>query len=182
MNTLYHSNLKKLIEMLQLYAQDNFPSDKVTQLLHAITLTAADLAPFTFYSNVRYTRNQIYKEQSFELILMCWQPRQKSSIHGHEGQKCWMKVIDGQLNFTDYALQKNSLEITHEITGEAGFVDGPAYIHAVANNSTQEALSLHLYARPFNQCDIYDPQCNDTKKIHLAYHSIKGVLVGDIKE
>ena len=170
-------NLMVLVQQLTELASDHFPSNEVSALLRTLPLSSADIAPYIFYLDTHYTRNRVYKAPLFELILMCWQPGQQSAIHGHEGQKCWMRVMQGELVFTDY---RDELGVLHKVAttaGEQGFVDGPAYIHSVANASGQRALSLHLYARPFNQCDAYDVATSTTKKIQLGYHSIDGNLV-----
>jgi cysteine dioxygenase len=167
-----------LVNQLTDLSVQNFPIDAVIASLHAINLTAADVEPYTFFSDARYTRNCVYKASAFELILMCWRPGQASAVHGHEGQKCWMRVLGGSLEFTEYQDQQvGDALILNKIStkiGEQGFVDGPAYIHGVRNNSEGEAMSLHLYAHPFNQCDAYDAQTGDIKKIQLGYYSIGG--------
>ncbi len=169
--------LDSLIEQLHMLSKHDFPSADVTKLLNETNLSSLDLMPYTFYSQDSYTRNQVYKSHEFELILMCWQPGQKSCVHGHEGQKCWMKVIDGCLEFTDYDDSTGQLVEQSRQIGQLGFVDGPAYIHGVRAVGNQSSLSLHLYARPFNQCDAYKPDDNEKKRIKLSYHSIDGVLV-----
>ena len=42
------------------------------------------------------------------------------------------------------------------VTGDKGFLDGPAEIHSVENIFNEPAVSLHIYAKPFDACDIYD--------------------------
>ena len=37
-----------------------------------------------------YTRNCAFKNEEFELIVLCWEPGHVTAIHGHDGQKCWV--------------------------------------------------------------------------------------------
>jgi cysteine dioxygenase len=170
--------LIQFIDQLESLALQDFPSEKTSLLLRTVQLVLADLAPYIFYSDKKYTRNRVYKAEQFELILMCWQPGQASAIHGHEGQKCWMRVMLGELTFDNYTdgLDNQLLKKQQTIIGSEGFVDGPAYIHGVKNTSAALAISLHLYARPFSQCDAYDAHAQRVKKIQLGYHSIDGKL------
>jgi cysteine dioxygenase len=171
-----------LIEQLQQLAVLSFPNQQVFTTLQQAHLSQADLEPYIFYADYRYTRNRVYKCPDFELILMCWQAGQQSCVHGHEGQKCWMSVITGTLEFANYqdmpeASGRMTLTKISTQLGEAGFIDGPAYIHGVRNASNERAISLHLYAQPFSQCDAYDLTAHEIKKVQLCYHSIEGKLV-----
>ena len=170
------AKLALLFEQLELLAKEQFPTKQTSTTLQSIHFASSDFEPYIFYNQAKYTRNQIRKTDSYELILMCWQPGQVSPVHGHEGQKCWMRVIAGALtfnNFTD-AVGAVQLEKVSTVVGMQGFVDGPAYIHSVSNLSAEKAISLHLYAHPFDQCDVYAGQSLSTKKMHLCYYSING--------
>lgn len=175
------AGLCHIIEQLHILSQRGFPSDEAKAVLGQVGLIRTELDPYIFYASNCYTRNRVYKSPAFELILMCWQPGQRSAVHGHEGQKCWMYVAEGALEFTNYRDTPEatgmSVQKVSTISGAQGFVDGPAYIHAVANVSNQAALSLHLYATPFSQCDAYDICAQTTKKVQLCYYSIDGKLV-----
>ena len=173
--------IQGLIEQLKQLAPRDFPSDQVFIALQEANLSLTDLDPYIFYADGRYTRNRVYKSPDFELILMCWQGGQQSCVHGHEGQKCWMSVVAGTLEFSNYQDVHDGTAVvltkTSTVVGSAGFIDGPAYIHGVRNATSERALSLHLYAHPFSQCDAYDLCTHETKKVQLCYHSIEGLLV-----
>jgi cysteine dioxygenase len=148
-------------------------------------LSAETLEPYIFFSDIRYTRNLIFKDPEFEVVLLCWKPGQYSAIHGHENQKCWMRVEKGELEFCEYQEEPAGIgtilkPISTEI-GKKGFVDGPAVIHKVANISHYDAISLHLYAKPFDACDIYDLSMNEKKRLSLGYNSIHGKIVATEK-
>ena len=46
--------------------------------------------------------------------------------------------------------------MTQKLSCSPGFLDGPADIHSVENLTSQYATSLHVYAKPYDACDIYD--------------------------
>lgn len=173
--------ISDFIEKINKLSFKDFPVLEVLRVLQDSELPLELLEPYIFFSDTRYTRNLIHKTDSFEILLLCWRPGQYSAIHGHEDQKCWMRVEKGELEFTQYQeeprgestlLKKISTEI-----GKEGFVDGPALVHKVANISQSQAISLHVYSKPFEQCDIYDLDMNEKKRLMLSYHSIHGKLV-----
>lgn len=176
--------LKHFVEGLERLSKENFPVEKVTLFLKNNPLDFDKIEPYTFFSNDRYTRNLLYKTESFEVLFLCWMPHQASPIHGHEGEKCWMRVEKGILNFVDYSFQEGVegvfVEPRHSAVGVVGFVDGPAVIHKVSNQADEPAISLHLYARPFVECDIFDYDAHKKARIHLDYFSVNGKLESNL--
>ena len=62
--------------------------------------------------------------------------------------------------------------MTNLIKGEKGYLDGPADIHSVENVYNEPAVSLHIYAKPFSECDIYCLDSGKIKRVELAYDSM----------
>ena len=58
--------------------------------------------------------------------------------------------------------------------GGPGHVDGPADIHAVTNPATfgEDAVSVHVYCRPYEECDIYDAEQGVVRRVRLLYDSV----------
>ena len=57
-------------------------------------------------------------------------------------------------------------------------VDDDEPIHRVVNcqHGDQRALSLHIYSRPFDTCEIYSLEDHTYKDIQLSYWSEYGTL------
>ncbi|MBM3886415.1 hypothetical protein FJ364_00660 [Candidatus Dependentiae bacterium] len=172
--------IQSFIKKLDMLATQNFPHDGIDDLFKNHPFDVEFLEPYVFFSDNFYTRNLLHKKPAYELLLLCWMPNQKSPIHGHEGEKCWMRVESGKLHFTDYSVKEIGegviVEPRYTIEGECGFVDGPAVIHHVENKANVPAYSLHLYARPFAQCDIFDLENRLKKRAELGYDSMYGKL------
>jgi len=175
--------VSEFIEKINKLSYKDFPVEEIIKVLQTHPISIECLEPYTFYSDARYTRNLIYKSQNqdFEIMLMCWNSKQHSAIHGHEGHKSWLKIIHGTLEITNYQEEpKTSSSLLKKInvqTGKRGLVDVLSTIHSVINNSNQVALSIHIYAPPLTQCNIYDLGTNEVKKLTFGYHSIHGKLV-----
>lgn len=60
------------------------------------------------------------------------------------------------------------------VDGGPGRVDGPAEIHSVINPAAlgEDAVSVHVYCRPYDECDIYDPERGTVQRVRLAYDSV----------
>ena len=168
-----------LINDMRLFAKDNFRVQTVSSYLTKLNLGTEDLKSFSHQIQDCYTRNLIHREQDFEIMLVCWPPHISAPIHGHEGEKCWARVQTGQLNICNYkevSRRPLTLEKVQELECHPGFLDGPADIHSVENLSDKFATSLHVYAKPYDACNIYDTENGKIERMKLNYYSINGVI------
>ena len=133
------------------------------------------LNEYVGFKTEKYARHLVHKDKDFEILVVCWNPGQNAPIHGHEGEKCWMRVESGALQVCNYKLdsvEPLALSMTNIIKGEKGYLDGPADIHSVENVYNEPAVSLHIYAKPFSECDIYCLDSGKIKRAELAYDSM----------
>ena len=164
-----------LIIQLKKFATEDFPVSSVSDYLNDYSLSNEILNEYAHFKDQKYCRNLVHKENDFEIILVCWKAGQVAPIHGHEGEKCWLRVESGALQICNYKLDSIKpleLTMTGVIKGEAGYVDGPADIHSVENVNDEPAVSLHVYAKPFGQCDIYDLDDGIIRRLELTYDSM----------
>ena len=165
----------EFVDQLNQFANQRFPVDEVHAFLQQSSLARHELEPYTFFDSDQYTRNLIHKSEEFELLAICWQPGQDSPVHGHEGEKCWSRVEEGRLRFTNYLAVPSEAFFDFEIlsvnVGNPGHLDGPAEIHKVENAFDDPAVSLHLYSYPFEACEIYDLENHCTIRKTLGYFS-----------
>lgn len=167
--------LKNFIEQLKQFSKHDFPAQETTAFFKEYNSLKTELDPYLFFKDEFYTRNLIYYSPEFELLALCWMPGQKAPAHGHEGEKCWFKVELGSLKIINYDNNFDELIKLDDVKADQGYVDGPAYIHAVENLYDKPAISLHLYARPFHECDVYIENEKHRKKID--YYSKYGKIV-----
>tara|TARA_B100001996_G_scaffold380467_1_gene367960 strand:+ start:1314 stop:1832 length:519 start_codon:yes stop_codon:yes gene_type:complete len=163
-----------LIQRLKIFSENDFPVFEVSEYLKNYSLSNEDKKKYCYFENDIYTRNLVFRNDTFEVLLLCWGPGHEAPVHGHEGEKCWARVDQGQLKFRNYNLLSKkplSLKFVDEIIGGDGFLDGPADIHSVENIFDKEAISLHVYAKPYDSCVVYDLEQNITKRINLSYYS-----------
>ena len=171
--------LNKIISDLKNFSRTNFPTSDVSSYLKNVKLSDNDLEKYLLKKDKQYTRNLIHKDVDFEIMVVCWPPKISAPIHGHEGEKCWARVEDGELQISNYEkVSSNPLELikTKQRSCLPGYLDGPAEIHSVENLTNEFATSLHVYARPYDACDVYNLEKGTVNRLKLGYHSIDGVL------
>ena len=167
--------MNDLIKNLQNFSIENFPLQTVSQFIGKYQFSSEELKSYCFYKDTKYARHLVHKEKDFEILIVCWNPGQIAPIHGHEGEKCWMRIETGALQISNYNLNSvNPLSLTmiDVVKGEVGYLDGPAEIHSVENVFNEPAVSLHIYAKPFAECDIYDLEDGLILKTKLLYDSM----------
>lgn len=165
-------SFNEYIKQLDEFAAQNFPVKEVTEFLNSSRLPFDSIMPKLFFLPRRYTRHLVKRTSKYELVYLCWGPGQQSPVHGHAGEKCWFRVEQGTLLIKNYENQNGKLVMTSQMNVGEGFVDGPAEIHGVQNASNQNTISLHLYAHPIDECEVYDLNKNEVQIKKLFYDSI----------
>ena len=171
--------LNTVIDKLKEFSKADFPVPEVSSYLLELNLSQEELKKYLLRDDGHYTRNLIHRDRDFEIMVICWPPNTSAPIHGHEGEKCWARVQDGNLqicNYEEVSSDPLELNMLQELSCSPGFLDGPADIHSVENITDKFATSFHVYAKPYDACDIYDIEKGTVDRTKLSYHSIDGVL------
>jgi cysteine dioxygenase len=144
------------------------------------------LRPYLIWDSQHYTRNLIDKTPLYELVAICWEIGQTSSVHNHRGQNFWMAAPVGRLLVENYHLVSQDLKTGHCNLEPAGTIEMNASqpcavnpkepVHRVLNprEFNQRAVTLHVYSRPFDSCVVYSPEQNVCGEIKLHYNSEYG--------
>src|SRR6202795_420907 len=72
-------------------------TEQVRSLLAEMPISESSLAPYLSWDRQHYTRNLIDKTDLYELVAVCWEVGQSSSVHNHRDQNCWMAAPMGRL-------------------------------------------------------------------------------------
>jgi cysteine dioxygenase len=179
--------IQKLVEELRTLPESAFISTEPLRLfLTQMPVDAESLAPYLTWDRQHYTRNLIDRTSLYELMAICWEVGQASSVHNHRDQNCWMAVPLGRLqveNFhlvdQDLAAGRSQLEPLN--TAEMNIahpcaVDPADPVHRVINprEFNERAVSLHVYSRPFDTCVVYSPEQGTCGEIRLHFTSEYG--------
>ncbi len=171
-------SLEGFVAALRAIPEEEFTDRRVLETVNNNRVATAELDPYLVWKPDRYTRSLIYRDDLFQVLILCWNVGQASPVHDHAGQKCWMSLPQGRLEIANYSY-KHGREIEFidaEVVGEHGsdvHVDQCCSVHQISNRCAwcEPAVSLHVYSRPFDSCYIYDlatgkrelkPMCCDT--------------------
>ena len=129
-------------------------------VMRGLEITRDDVERWCSFSQKGYHRAMIAQNQHFDLLLISWQPGQRSAIHDHAGSACAFRVLEG-----------TGVENTYRCIDKAAKrVEGPLYtrrmktdsvcasthgdIHEVVNpeprdtNPGSNLVTLHCYTPP----------------------------------
>ena len=175
-------SIENFVAQLRQFPEAAFqPTEPLRRFLQDNPLNPDTLAPYLHWDRQHYTRNLIDKTALYELIAICWEVGQASSVHNHRDQNCWMAVPIGRLlveNFhvvdQDIALGKCTIEVAETVEMNASHpcaVDPLEPVHRVLNprEFNQRAVSLHVYSRPFDSCVVYSAEQGTCGEIQLHY-------------
>jgi len=180
--------IQDFAEQLAAIPEQEFTHQSVLGFLRSHRVDAASLGPYLYFSREHYTRHLIHRTELFELLAICWESGQKSAIHNHRDQSCWMATAYGTVQVLNFKLiRKDAASGFCELQPDSHFlitpdspqeVDPDEPIHQVLNPSSfaSRAVTLHVYSRPFDTCEVYDLAAKRYKDVSLVNTSEFGVL------
>ncbi len=179
--------IQNLVEQLRQFPESAFtPTEPIRRFLQDTRVDPDSLAPYLNWDRQHYTRNLIDRTPLYELMAICWDVGQASSVHNHRDQNCWMAVPIGRLHVENFHLVQQDiaagsccLEPLNTIEMNVAHpcaVDPSDPVHRVVNPKefNQRAVSLHVYSRPFDSCVVYSPEQGTCGEIKLHFNTLFG--------
>jgi len=158
--TPYSPTLGKLIEALASYDRQ-IPIEELRAHMQSSVVDVKDVEPYMRFSDERYARNTIFRNEFFEMLCLCWKSGQRSPIHDHKGSNCCVRVLQGTITATDFELVPSgyikalrSAELPpHTVTGLES-----ADIHQMSNLQLAglNVATLHVYTYPQATINVYN--------------------------
>jgi cysteine dioxygenase len=169
--------------------------EEIRKLLHKYADDAnseKDWRQYCFPNDIHYTRNLIFSNEQFELMVLYWKPTQQTRIHDHAKSRCWAATLSGEVTESvyipyyppgekpvtdpnvcpDLILAEKSV---HKI-GDVSFIEDDIGLHKLGNKSTQhDAITLHLYSPPIRELTLYEPERKIVSTRRPGFYSIGGV-------
>jgi cysteine dioxygenase len=183
-------SISDFVAELRKFQQSAFDrTDQIINFMEAMPVAPDTLQPYLSWDRQHYTRNLIDKTPFYELIAICWEVGQVSSVHNHRDQNCWMAVPIGRLLVENYRVvyqnidqgkcQLEAAETVEMNPRRPCAVDPLEPVHRVYNprEFNQRAVSLHVYSRPFDSCVVYSPEQGTCGEIKLHYTTEYGERV-----
>ena len=150
---------------------------RMQDILDRLVVTTEEARPHALFSERRYARNLIYKDREFEIMIMCWNAGQRSSIHDHAGSLGGLKILEGELTESLFERAANGMIkslISVDYAIDETRVEETSLIHQISNlqagNGT--AVSLHIYIPPLIRMNIYSLEDPAVRNILPQYFSL----------
>lgn len=181
------------VENLAAIPEREFTLENVQDYVLRRHVRPETLEKYLFFSKGNYTRNLIFKNAVFECMAICWEVGQSSRIHNHRDQNCWMSAPIGRLRVQNYRVEDRNAdfgtcrldptEIYEMDAAHPAYVNPLEPVHQVLNlpEFNQRAVSIHIYSRPFDTCEVYQRERGTYGDVPLHYTSEFGRLNPDEK-
>ena len=165
-----HTLVKKLQAM-------NSRLDYCSKLFKNCQLSPQELKPYYNFNDHSYTRNLIYKDSHFELMLLCWSPGAETELHNHNASKAWVTCLSGEIEEIIYSSQFSGsfprLRSRTISRRSNSYIDDNLGLHKLVNRCKEKAVTLHCYSPPVESCQIYNLETGVSQTKYLSYHSTK---------
>lgn len=188
-----HLSITDWVKDLASISEQDFTLDTVQEYIVYHAIRPETLDKYLFFSKGNYTRNLIFKSDLFECMAICWEIGQFSRVHNHRDQNCWMAAPIGRLRVQNFRVeQRNASRGTCSLVPTDTYdMDAahPAHVnplepvHQVLNlpEFNERAVSVHIYSKPFDICEVYQREKGTYGDVPLHYTSEYGKLNPDEK-
>jgi len=181
-------NIQEWVKGLAAIPAQEFSLETVQNYILRHAVRPETIQKYCYFSKGSYTRNLIFKSDVFECMTVCWEIGQHSRVHNHRDQNCWMSVPIGRLRVQNYRVDHRdaSRGTCKIVPTDAYEMDAthPSYVnplepvHEVINvpEFNQRAVSIHVYSKPFDSCEVYQRDEGTYADVPLFYTSEYGEL------
>jgi len=128
-------------------------AEEILAFGRSVDLARLDLTSYRQFTPTRYARNSIHACEHFELVAICWLPKQASSIHDHGRSHCLYVIVEGEMQEEQFVLDDGGRP---RRTQARQFGPGqitiaaPADVHRIVNATSENLVTLHLYSPPLD--------------------------------
>jgi cysteine dioxygenase len=180
-SSMKSASLTQFLDVLGNLDAKGFKGNAIDSFMAEYFIPQEEFLPYIYFREDTYGRNLVAKNDFFELLVLTWLPNQRTKIHDHAGERCWMTVQLGELTMKNYHAPKNgsnelvSMGATETCKeGRAVYIDDGIGIHSITNCSRKPAVSVHLYAAPISRCKTYNESLKKFEYTELYYFTQYG--------
>ncbi len=152
-------SLRGLAEILE--AQRTPPTlEQLYEWLENTEISREELKPYLGFKEGNYWRHRVCRNESVEMLVLCWRPGHRTPIHDHNGSHGAVLVYDGVLWESNFKFdEKSGLAYQEGREYRSGQVTGAGVpdIHQLGNPdvSGQNLITIHVYAPPLGVLKTY---------------------------
>lgn len=131
-------------------------------ILARYAVPGRDLEAYFRWNDRHYTRTCVIRNSAFELLVVCYGPGQRTSIHDYDSDMAWVHPVMGEVleerfrSCPDGTLQL--LQETRLRPGMLGTLTRTSSIHRFSNPGSGRVVTLNLYAPAMRKWRVYEPR------------------------
>jgi cysteine dioxygenase len=139
--------------------------ERFVDLVDRLRVSDGLLDARTHFLDGDYARNLVLRTPHFELLVLCWLPGHSSTIHDHAGSLNAIRVRSGELTSRVFRPVAGAEPGAGPVELAAEDRVGPAEalvgvdrggIHQLGNSSDAPLVTVHVYAPPLLELNVYD--------------------------
>lgn len=145
-------------------------------ILQRLVVSSEEIKTHALFSERRYARNLVHKTDRFEIMIMCWNSGQRSSIHDHAGSLGGLKILNGELTESLFVKAPNGMikslsSVDYSVADIR--VEETSLIHQISNlqGENRQSISVHIYVPPLVRMNVYSLEDPSVKNILPQYFS-----------
>jgi predicted metal-dependent enzyme (double-stranded beta helix superfamily) len=178
------SDVADFVRNLRSIDPTQYGPDNVGRLIADVRFGVEAVKPYLSFRERCYTRNLVFKNDDFEVAILCWDAGAVSPVHDHSAQRCWQTALEGTFDVENYSrvagglaegyARLDRLDTVYGLrTGQPDYRYGDNDVHRVSVSPSQShAVSLHVYAKPLTACLVYDYEGQRCSYQRLGYDTI----------
>jgi cysteine dioxygenase len=132
---------------------------ELNALLRRLEPGAEELRPHLNFKPQTYTRRRVLRTDLCEMLVLCWLPGHRTSIHDHNGSYGSIGICEGSMEEEIFTLNEAGEVVPAEThMRAAGEVTGTGVpdIHRIgASRNAQRMITIHIYAPPLRVINTY---------------------------
>ena len=148
-----------LEELILAMDKDPRPAGYMDAMLR-LDMGPGPLEPFCRWNTRHYTRQCIHRTGQHELLLICYEAGQRTSIHDYDSQMAWIKPVTGIIQEERFKIEADGQLKRHGtrllLPGKLAYMASRNCIQRHSNPGGGRAITLNLYARPLRSWRMYN--------------------------
>ena len=138
------------------------PLAQLYDWLENTCISEDELRPYLGFKEGTYWRHRVCRNESVEMLVLCWRPGQRTVIHDHNGSQGAVLVLQGVMWETIFLYdEEHGLSYDSACGYQAGQITGADVpdIHQLGNPDVSERnlVTIHIYSPALGVLHTYKP-------------------------
>lgn len=137
--------LAEIINILKNYNKTNIFD--LVKPINDLYFNIKDLNDYIIFKKDKYNKTILYRDNNYEVVLICWDTYCETKIHNHPENGCIMKILAGKLLEECFNKKLKNINTNTYKINDTSYIHDSLYLHKIKNNE-QQSISLHIYSPP----------------------------------